>query len=121
MATNTAVPLAEVTTLRSAEIERMPWQAVAGCPGVYVKVLARDTSIVCALIMYEPGASTPGRPHPVDQYLWVTSGQAHVAGQWLDAGSAAHVPAGTTHPITAGSHNGCVLLQVQLHPGNRDG
>jgi quercetin dioxygenase-like cupin family protein len=115
MASHMVVAPGQVTTLGAAEIDNMAWQPVPGCPGVSAKVLAFDSAIAGALIAYQPQASTPGRAHPVDQYIWVFSGEACIAGRWLAAGSAAHVPAGAAHPVTGGSGDGCTLLQVQAH------
>ena len=112
MIANTGTQTREITVLRSVLIERLAWQPVQGCPGVSVKVISRDADIVAALIAYRPQASTPGRPHPADQYIWVVSGEVCIAGRWLDAGSGAHIPAGVAHPAFAGSRNGCLILQL---------
>jgi quercetin dioxygenase-like cupin family protein len=102
-----------VTVADSMDIERRPWVAVAGCAGVRAKELVRSSDTTCVLIAFEPGATTPGSPHPnVQHHIWVVSGVAAVAGRQLPAGSYVFVPRGVAHPIAADA-SGCLLLQVQ--------
>jgi hypothetical protein len=96
------------------EIDRRPWLPVAGLPGVSVKELWSSVDTVTALIALEPGAATPGSPHPKAQHdIWVLLGTARVAGREAPAGCYVHVPAGVRHPIVATGTVGCMVLQVQ--------
>lgn len=102
-----------VTTLDPNDVELLPWRAVLDCPGVRAKELWHSADTVCALIAYEPDATTPGPAHPdADQHIWVVSGSALVEGRDLPAGSYLHVPPQVAHPITAVGPVGCLLLQV---------
>lgn len=99
--------------LRPADIEKRPWQPVAGCPGVRAKELLRLDGTVHALISYEPGAATPGLPHMhADHYIWVVSGEATVAGEQVTVGSYVYVPMGVAHPIRNVGAVGCTILQM---------
>jgi mannose-6-phosphate isomerase-like protein (cupin superfamily) len=100
-----------VLTLSPQQIDRTPWTPVTACDGVSVKELWRRGDLVYALLRYEPGASTAGAPHPVDQHLWILEGEATIAERSLPAGSYIQVPAGTPHPIHATGTQGCVVLQ----------
>jgi len=96
-----------------AEIDQMPWRPVTGCPGVRAKELCHVDGFVHALIGYDPGAGTPGVPHPgAHHHIWVVSGAATVAGHRLAAGSYLYVPPGVAHPIVADPEAGCTLLQL---------
>jgi quercetin dioxygenase-like cupin family protein len=100
-------------TLDPATIGHLPWRGVPGCPGVRVKELWRRGEIAHALIAYEPGAATPGLPHPgADHYIWVVSGALTIGGRRLTAGSYVHIAPGIPHPIQAGGDDGCLLLQL---------
>jgi len=104
-----------LTTLSQVDIDWLPWQAVPGCPGVRAKELWQSERAVYALIRYEPGARTPGLPHPyAHQHIWMVAGEATVAGRRLGTGSFVDVPAGTPHPITDAGPLGCLLLQVHV-------
>ncbi|KUL23533.1 cupin domain-containing protein [Actinoplanes awajinensis] len=101
-----------LTMLDSAEIDRLPWWPVPGCPGVAAKDLWSAGDQHDALISYRPGCCTPGRPHlTAHQHIWVVAGSAMIAGRTAAAGSYLHVPPRTAHPITAGPQ-GCLLLQI---------
>ena len=114
--TSTMYGVQAVLTLTPEQIDRTPWTAVTSCEGVYVKELWRRGDLVYALLRYEPGASTPGRPHSgADQHLWVVEGEAIVGDRRLPAGSYIHVPPGTPHPIHGAGQLGCVLLQSHTH------
>jgi quercetin dioxygenase-like cupin family protein len=105
--------------LDRAAIELLPWEPVPDCPGVYDKELWRDGDFVHALIRYEPGATSPGRPHlAAHHHLWVISGSARIGGRSLTAGSYAHIPPDMAHRARAGPH-GCVLLQLHLPHARR--
>jgi hypothetical protein len=100
-------------TLDPAEIDQLSWQQVVSCPGVKAKELWRLGNLVDALIAYEPGASTPGVPHPgAHHHIWIVSGVATVAGRRLAAGSYVYVPPGASHPIGGIADEGCTLLQM---------
>ncbi len=102
-----------VTALTPEEIERSGWQPVSGCPGVYQKVLWRSAGFVDALIRFEPGGRTPGRPHEgADHHIWVVRGQATISGRPVVAGSYVHVPLATEHPIRNVGTGSLVLLQM---------
>jgi mannose-6-phosphate isomerase-like protein (cupin superfamily) len=104
-----------VVTLPADQIGRQPWQPVAGCSGVRVKELWRHGEFVYALLHYAPGAETPGHPHGhAHQHIWIVEGEAVIGGRRLPAGSYAHVPPGTAHPISATGPWGCVLLQTHM-------
>lgn len=104
-----------LTTLNQTDIDQLAWQPVPRCPGVYVKQLWQSARAVCALIMYEPGARTPGVPHRhAHQHIWVVAGEATVARRRLGAGSFVEIPAGAAHPITDAGPLGCLLLQVHI-------
>jgi anti-sigma factor ChrR (cupin superfamily) len=106
-------PSAIVQTLSPEDLDFLRWEPVAGCPGVRVRELWRSADMVYALIAYEPGASTPGHPHPsARQLIWVVSGLAVVAGRHLVGGSYVEVPPGVAHPISAPGAFGCTLLQL---------
>ena len=110
MQTDTSTTL---LTLTSADLDRLPWRDISGCPGVRAKELWHAGGSVDALINYTPGATTPGHPHPnADHHIWVTEGQAWIAGERLPTGSYVYVPPGTAHPIEADRYTGCVLLQI---------
>lgn len=95
------------------EIAQLPWQAVPGCPGVREKELWRFGDFVHALIRYEPGSSTPGRPHlAAHHHIWTVSGNATIGGRPLVTGSYVHVPPGVEHPVRDVGPDGCTLLQV---------
>lgn len=106
----------DVETLRVLDpfaIERIPWEPVAGCPGVLEKELWRSEDLVCALIRYEPRAGTPGHRHGIaEHHIWVISGWATIGGRHVVAGSYTHVPAMAEHPVRDVGPDGCVLLQV---------
>lgn len=114
--------LGSLVVLEPADIDRLPWQPVTGCPGVEEKELWRFDDFVHALIRLAPGASTPGRPHlAADHHIWVISGTATIAGRSIAPGSYAHVPSATAHPIDAGPQ-GCTLLQMHRpHPPREAG
>jgi glyoxylate utilization-related uncharacterized protein len=99
--------------LGPGEIDRLPWRPVPECAGVRATDLLRFGDAHDALISYEPGASTPGHPHPgAHHHIWVISGSASVAGQRVVAGSYVYVPSGTAHPIGEVGAEGCTLLQM---------
>jgi hypothetical protein len=103
----------ELLVMRPADIEAQPARPVPGCPGVAVKELWRSGDQLDMLIVYLPGAATPGCPHPgADHHIWVIRGSALIAGQPVGAGSYVHVPPCVSHPILAIDPLGCVLLQV---------
>ena len=105
--------LSALHSLNAADIEAMSWEPVPGCPGVTDKVLWRFEDFVQALIRYEPGATSPGRPHfAAHHHLWVVSGSARVAGRPLGAGSYMHVPPRTLHPVTDVGSDGFTVLQM---------
>ncbi|MEV0267873.1 cupin domain-containing protein [Hamadaea sp. NPDC050747] len=105
----------EVTTTRSEQIRRRPWTSVAGCPGVYVKELSRRHDLVDVLLRFEPGASTPGRPHMgIEQHIWVLEGEVSVGSHRLSDGAYIVVPPGAAHPIAAAGAKGCLLLQSHI-------
>src|SRR5690348_1057267 len=115
------------TTLAAADIELMDWQPVPGHPGVWHKTLRHSGTGGAALIRFDPGASTPGHPHPdAEHHIWVLYGEATVAGRAVLTGGYAYVPAGELHPIR---NTGPTALQlVQIHhrcrqdgPGWTDG
>jgi hypothetical protein len=96
-----------------ADIDQLPWRPVPGCPGVRAKDLWRSGHLHDALISYEPGATTPGKPHArAHHHIWVISGSASIAGRRIVAGSYAYVAPGVSHPITAAGGEGCLLLQM---------
>jgi ChrR Cupin-like domain len=100
-------------TLSPTEIDQLPWRPVPHCPGVVAKDLWRSGDLHDALISYEPGTETPGRPHPgAHHHIWVISGSASIAGRRIAAGSYVYVPPGTAHPITDAGSDGCLLLQM---------
>ena len=101
-----------LSVLDQVDIDVLPWRPVPGSDGVRYKELWRRPDRVCALIAYEPGAATPGLPHPVaEHHIWVTQGLALLGGRRLSVGSYVRVPASTAHRIIAGQP-GCTLLQV---------
>lgn len=107
------IPSTALLQLSSADLKRLPQQDVCGCPGVTAKQLWQSGDSVDALISYAPGATTPGHPHPdADHHIWITQGQATIAGQRMPTGSYVYVPPNTTHPIEADQYTGCVLLQI---------
>jgi hypothetical protein len=96
-----------------AEIGAVPARRVPGCPGVSVTELWRSGDLHDTLIVYRPGAATPGCPHAgADHHIWVVGGSTSIAGRRVGAGSYVHVPPGVSHPILAADPDGCVLLQV---------
>lgn len=95
------------------EIDGLPWVEVAGSPGVHQKVLWRLGTYVQALIRYEPGAETPGRPHhAAHHHIWVVSGAGTIAGRRLVAGSYMHVPPEVHHAVHGVGPDGLTLLQM---------
>lgn len=99
--------------LSPGEVDRLPWTPVPGCPGVRATELWRSGDIHDVLISYEPGAGTPGVPHPgAHHHIWVVAGSASIAGRRVVAGSYVHVPPATAHPITEVGAEGCALLQM---------
>jgi hypothetical protein len=109
-----------LVALDPAEIDRMPWQPVTRCPGVYDKELWRQGDFVDALIRYESAAATPGGPHPsADHHIWVVSGAATIAGRPVTAGSYVYVPRGVSHPVGDVGPDGLLLLQMHRpHPAS---
>ena len=106
-----------LTILSPVDVEFLPWRPVEDCIGVRAKQLWSSADTVCALITYDPGAATPGPPHPAaHHHIWITEGRAMMAGRSLAAGSYIQVPPDTAHPITAAS-SGCTLLQVHHRCG----
>lgn len=102
-----------LTTVEPAEIDRLHWRPIPGCPGVRTTDLLRLGEAHDALISYEPGSSTPGHPHPgAHHHIWVVSGSACVAGRRVVAGSFVYVPPATGHPIDEIGPEGCTLLQM---------
>jgi len=107
-----------VKVLCPAEIDRLPWKEVPGCAGVRVTELWRAGDVHDALIAYEPGASTPGPPHPsAEHHIWVIAGSASIAGQRFVAGSYVYVPPDTVHRIADVGAEGCTLLQMHRQSG----
>jgi hypothetical protein len=102
-----------VQVLGPLEIGREAWRQVPGCAGVRVAELWRSGDMHDALIVYEPGASTPGAGHPDAQHhIWVVAGSASIAGEPVVAGSYVYVPPDTTHRIADVGAEGCTLLQI---------
>ena len=102
-----------ILVLNPVEINGVPWRPIPGCPGTVAKDLWRSGDLHDALISYEPGSGTPGRPHPgADHHIWVISGSASIAGRPVGAGCYVHIPPGTEHPITDVGEEGCLLLQM---------
>jgi uncharacterized RmlC-like cupin family protein len=100
-------------SLSPADIDQRPWRPVVSCPGVQAQELWRLGRMVDALITYEPGASTPGVPHPgAHHHIWIVSGAATIAGRRLTAGSYVYVPPGVAHSIGDVGEEGCMLLQM---------
>src|SRR5664279_4970558 len=60
--TNARDSLDQLLAFTPLEIDRFRWQPVAGCPGVYEKQLWRLGDYVHALIRYDSGASSVGKP-----------------------------------------------------------
>lgn len=113
--------LSALHSLDATEIDAMEWEPVPDCPGVTDKVLWRFDDFVQALIRYEPGATSPGRPHyAAHHHLWVVSGSASVAGRLLTAGSYMHVPPRTLHPVTDVGPDGFVVLQMHRPHGPKE-
>ena len=99
--------------LPADEIEATRWEPVPGCPGVIEKTLWRFGAFTQALVHYDSGASSPGRPHlAAHHHIWVVSGTAEIAGRTLGAGSYLHVPPQVTHPIKGVGPDGCTVLQM---------
>lgn len=95
------------------EIDAMPWRPVPECPGVAAKDLWWSGDMHDALISYEPGATTPGKPHSrAHHHIWVVSGYASIAGRSVGGGSYVYVPPDTAHPIADVGPEGCLLLQM---------
>jgi hypothetical protein len=104
---------AGLTVLGPGEIDRLPWRPVPGCPGVRATDLLRLGDAHDVLIAYEPGAGTPGEPHPGGHHhIWVVAGSATIAGRRVVAGSYVYVPPATGHPIGEVGPEGCTLLQM---------
>lgn len=102
-----------IRVLDPAAIQWMPWQPVAGCPGVEEKELWSNAELVYALIHYEPGSHTPGHPHQVaDHHIWVIEGRATIGGRPVVAGSYVHVPVAVEHPIRDVGPDGFTVLQL---------
>jgi len=105
--------LGTMLVLNPDDIDRLEWRPVPGCPGVVAKDLWRSGDLHDALISYEPGGGTPGKPHAgAHHHIWVISGSASVAGRPVTAGSYVYVPPGTVHPIADVGEKGCLLLQM---------
>jgi len=110
--TSTSTNLAVVTGLTTEQIDLLRWEPVTGCPGVHAKHLWRGTGLETALLRYDSGATTAGNPHHgAHQFIWVVEGEASIGGHRLSAGSYAHIPPGSPHPIRAITSQ-CVLLQT---------
>lgn len=102
-----------VRVLGPAEIDRLPWTEVPDCAGVRVTEMWRSGEMHDALIAYQPGASTPGPPHPgAHHHIWVIAGSASVAGRRVVAGSYVYVPPDTAHRIDDVGPEGCTLFQM---------
>jgi hypothetical protein len=111
-ATLTGTPAA-LFRLNPNDISNVPARRIAGCPGVTAKELWRSDAMIDTLLIYEPGATTPGYPHPgAHHHIWIVDGQADIGGRTLSTGSYVHVPPGVAHPITADGASGCVLLHL---------
>ena len=105
--------LGTLLVLDRQQIDDLPWEPVAHCTGVTMKVLWQFDSYVQALLRLEPGADIPGRPHlAAHHHIWVVSGSATIAGRHLMAGSYVHVPPGVVHEVTEVGREGCLLLQM---------
>jgi hypothetical protein len=108
-----------LAVLGPGDIDALPWQPVPGCRGVQAAELLRFGDDHDALISYQPGTGTPGRPHPAAyHHIWVVSGTASMAGRRLVPGSYVYVPPDTPHPITDVGPEGCTLLQVHRRVPN---
>jgi hypothetical protein len=106
-------PAAAMTILGPDDVDRLAWRPVVGCPGVRAVEIWRSGGEVDALIAYDAGAATPGRPHPgADHHIWVVAGSASIAGRRVVAGSYVHVPPAFAHPIDEVGPGGCTLLQI---------
>lgn len=124
MTTDTLTPnaLHDLLVLDVAAIQAIPWQPLDGCPGVEHKVLWRLGGFTQALVRYEPGSSTPGRPHlAAHHHLWVQSGSITIAGRRLGAGSYVHVPPGVRHRGSDVGPRGCTVLQMHRPHAPREG
>jgi hypothetical protein len=106
--------------LDRAALELLRWDPVPGCPGVFDKELWCDGDFVHALIRYEFGAASPGRPHlAAHHHLWILSGTATIAGRRVAAGTYVHIPPDVVHPVSEVGPDGCVLLQLHRPYGPR--
>ena len=105
--------LEQLLAFTPLEIDRFRWQPIADCPGVYYKELWRLGDYVQALIRYDNGASSDGKPLLAGhEHIWVVSGAATIAGRRMIAGSYMHVPPGKRHTVEGVGPDGCTLLQM---------
>ena len=110
---NARASLEQLVALNAMEIDGLPWEPVPDCPGVYEKELWRLGDFVQALIRYNTGATTMGKPLLAGhEHIWVVSGAATIAGRRMLAGSYLHVPPGQRHPVEDVGPEGCTLLQM---------
>lgn len=99
--------------------EALPWQEVAGQPGVCERVLANDpeTGLLTRLVRWDPGLSTaPAGPvaHEYFEEVLVVSGSLHDLrlDQTFGAGYYASRPPGMIHGPWE-TTEGCVMLETR--------
>jgi quercetin dioxygenase-like cupin family protein len=98
--------------LPEQRIDELPWEALAGSPGVRVKQICTGASWAVGLLQLAPGACEAPHDHPDrEHHLWVLAGSVQAEGTHLGVGSYLHVPAGLRHE-RADEGNGCTLFYV---------
>ena len=72
--------------LPADEIDAARWEPVPGCPGVIEKTLWRFGAFTQALVHYDTGASSPGRPHARRRVVPACAAAGHAPHQGRRAG-----------------------------------
>ncbi len=96
--------------------DEIPWEPMAGAPGVQMKVLVQDTEsgLFTALFKIEPGGVVPDHVHQAVEQTYVLEGTFADQEGVATAGDFIWRPAGNRHQ--AYSPDGCVILGFFLKP-----
>ena len=101
---------------RYVKSDEIPWEPMAQCSGVRMKVLVRDkeTGLFTGLFRLEPGAVIPDHVHTEIEQTYVLEGEFEDDEGVAEAGDFIWRPAGSRH--VARSPKGCLILGFFLKP-----
>ena len=101
---------------RYVRSDDIPWEPMAPCSGVHMKVLVQDkeTGLFTGLFRLEPGAVIPDHVHTEIEQTYVLEGEFEDDDGVAKAGDFIWRPAGSRH--VARSPKGCLILGFFLKP-----